>query len=363
MTESGDNPTDLGQYVLGLDNSVLREVAAHASGRSIASVSSDVEPLEWSTYGCFTGDKVILKLSYETTDGDSGETAVYVKRQLRDPGYKETAHYQYLNSNGMPVPRFYSSHLDEEQLEVLFLENATPNRDGNRMLKDRENYHAFLSIAARVNALTPEGQYRESLFYFGPEGSIERGKRTISEVWKFAANGQLGNALKQLCTSENKNALLAMADSLSEVVPAMRRGYTIDDFTPVKIGWRNGTGEMLACDLRTTGLGPRFADAAFWIGCPDWAQKAGYKRKELADYYFTQYLAAGGEEVPLETLLTEAHALWQVGVLGGLNWWHDHALTGIEASEEEDKGRGMCRERLETDLTNLLRSLPAGRKG
>ena len=357
MIEQGDSPIDLGHYVQGLDNSVLREVAANACGGSVANVRVDVEPLASSTYGCFTGDKVILTLSYETTDGGSGETEVYVKRQLTYPGYKETEHYQYLNNSGMPVPQFYSSHLDEQQLEVLFLENATPNLDGNRILKSRENYHAFLSIVARANALRPEGPYRESLFHFGPEGSIDRGKRTISAVWQSAVNDRLNDALKQLCTDESKKVLLALAESLSEVVPAMTLGYTIDDFIPVKIGWRQGTGEMLVCDFLTTGLGPRFADPAFWIGCPDYAQKAGYKREELAGHYFSEYLAAGGEEMPFETLLSETHVLWQMYVLGGLNWWHDNALTGIESSKDEDKGRRMCQERLEHDLANLLRSL------
>ena len=363
MTERDNNPTDLGQYVLGLDDAVLREVAANACGCSVARVlRSDIEPREWSTYGCFTGDKVILKLSYETTDGDSGETEVYVKRQLRDPGYKETGHYQYLNSDGIPVPRFYSSHLDEQQLEVLFLENATPNRDGNRILKNAENYHAFLSIAARVNALTPEGEYGENLFCFAPQKPTDRGRRVVIELWESATNGQLGSALKKLCTSEHQKALLSLADSSSRAVPAMQRGYTIDEFTPVKIGWRHGTGEMLVCDFRTTGWGTRFIDAASWIGCPDHAQRAGYKRRELADYYFRQYLAAGGNEVPFQTLLEETHTLWQAGVLGGLSWWLDSQFKGHH-SMEDDEWQAVCRERLETDLTNLLKSLPGGKKG
>lgn len=363
MIKRDDNPIDLGRYVLGLEDSVLRNVAEKACGHSVTSVRRDVEPLEWSTYGCFTGDKIILGLSYETTGGDSGETEVYVKRQLRDPGYKETAHYQYLNSNGLPVPRFYSSHLDEQQLEVLFLENATPNRDGNRILKNPDNHYAFLSIAARANALTPEGEYRESLFYFGPRESSDGGRRAVSALWESAATGQLGCALKGMCTRERKEALLAIAASLSRAVPAMQRGYTIDDFTPVKIGWRHGTGEMLVCDFRTTGWGVRFADAATWIGCPDYAQKGEYKRRELADHYYRQYLAAGGSEVPFETLLEETHTIWQSRVLGGLEWWREAAIKGFENSDEEDKGRGTCQNRIETDLANLLRSLREGRIG
>lgn len=363
MTDGSDNPVDLGQYVLELDKSLLREIAANASGRSIANVSPDVEPLEWSTYGCFTGDKVILKLSYETTDGDNGASQIYVKRQLNDPGYKETEHYRYLNSNGLPVPRFYSSHLDEQRLEVLFLENATPNRDGNRILKEPDNYHAFLSIAARANALTPEGEYRDSLFYFRPKETNDGGRRAVLALWESAETGELGSALKDICTSERKESLLALASSLSRIVPAMQRGYTIDEFSPVKIGWRHGTGEMLACDFRTTGWGVRFADVGSWIGCPDHAQKGGYKRRELAEHYFDQYRSAGGAEVPFETLLEETHTLWQAGVLGGLSWWHEAALNGIESSQEEDQGRGTCRGRLEADLSSLLRSLDVERDG
>lgn len=362
MTEGTDSSTDLGRYLVRLGDPVLREVAEKACGRSVACVQGEVQPFDWPIYGC-GGEKAKLKLSYQNADGGSGEKEVYVKRQEGDPGYKETPHYRYLNSMQMPVPRFYSSHLDGDGMEVLFLEHVRPNRDGKRILKSPENCHAFLSIAARVNALSPRGQYGEDLFYFGQERSIDRGKCTVRALWESAASGRLGNGLRNLCTAGNKNGLLAMAESLRKILPAMARGYAINDLAPVVIGWRHDTGEMLVCELRTTGLGPRFVDAAPWIGCPEHAQKAGYRRKELADHYFTEYLAAGGREVPFGELLAETHALWQAGILAGLNWWYDHALTGIESFRDEDKGRGMCRKRLERDLADLLESLRGGGKG
>ena len=98
MTKENDNSADLGRYVLSLGDSVLRGVAENACGSPVSCARADVEPFDWPIYGC-GGEKLLLRLSYETTDGDSGETEVYVKRQDGDPGYRETAHYHYLDSH------------------------------------------------------------------------------------------------------------------------------------------------------------------------------------------------------------------------------------------------------------------------
>ena len=173
-----------------------------------------------------------------------------------------------------------------------------------------------------------------------------------------AASDRLGGDLARLCSTAKKDTLLSLAKSLGVAVPAMERGYAHNEYTPEQIGWRRGTGEMLVFDLRTTGLGTRFADVAPWLGVPDQVLQAGYARSELADHYLEQYLSAGGPSVSKEDLMRETRLLWQHSHLDGLNWWHEHALMGIESSEDADKGRSMCRQRLEEELKHLLETLP-----
>ena len=362
MTEGKDSSIDLGHYVLGLRDSVLRDVAENASGSSVASVMADIASAEWQEYGC-QGEKCMLFLTFKTVAQRDGKVSVFVKRQEGDHGFKETPHYQYLNQKQQPVPRIYGSLLDEQQMEVLFLEDVQPNLEGDRLLDSPGHLRALLALAARINALRPEGEYGSGLFYFGWDGSIARGMRTVNAIWTSAASGQLGADLTRLCSTSRRDALLSLAESLGRNVPAMERGYTHNEYTPEQIGWRSETGVMLVFDLRTTGKGPRFVDVAPWVGVPDHVLKAGHMPTELADYYLRQYLGSGGVPVSLATLMTETRMLWQAGILAGLNWWYDHALTGIESFKDKDKGRGMCLERLEKDLTQLLETLPGELKG
>ena len=362
MIEGNDNSIDLGRYVLGLKDSVLRAATEAACGSSVASFRSEIISREWPEYGC-QGEKCVLCVSYKTEDQGDGKADIFVKKQEGDPGLRETPHYQYLNQQQLPVPRIYGSLLDEQQMEVLLLEDVQPNIEGDRLLDSPDHLRAFLSLAARINALRPEGEYGRKLFYFGWDTSIARGIRTLDAIWNSAASGRLGAALTGLCSTSRRDALLSLAESLAIDVPAMERGYAHNEYTGVQVGWRRETGEMLVFDLRTTGLGPRFVDVAPWLGVPDQVLQSGHTPTELANYYLMKYLDAGGVPVAKKILMSETRLLWQAGVLAGLNWWHDHALTGIESWTDKDKGRSMCQQRLEKDLTHLLETLPEDTKG
>ena len=57
----------------------------------------------------------------------------------------------------------YGSLLDDQQMEVLFLEDVQPNIQGSRLLDTPDSLSAFLELAARMNALRPEGEYGNGL--------------------------------------------------------------------------------------------------------------------------------------------------------------------------------------------------------
>ena len=343
MTVGNPNSIDLGDYVLSLGDSVLRGVAENASGCTVSSVSPHIISREWPEYG-YCGEKCVLCLSFKTVDNCDGEVSVFVKRQDGDEGFKETPHYEYLNRNHLPVPRLYGSLLDEQQMEILFLEDVEPNTEGGRPLDTPGNLSAFLALAARINALQPEGKYGSGLYYFGWDRRIDGGIRTVDAMWSAAASGQLGKDVMTLCSPTRRDALLSLAEFLSKNVPKLERGYTHNEYVPEQIGRRPETGEMVVFDLRTTGLGPRFVDVAPWLGVPNRVPTRGHTTTELAGHYLQQYLGDGGEPVSLDTLMGETRVLWQASIMAGLNRWYDCALAGIESSNEEDSGRSTCQD-------------------
>ena len=228
-------------------------------------------------------------------------------------------------------------------------EPASEDRTNCLIVRDIE-----ILRSAQDDRPLPKKLLKESL------GHDTRGRHAIDVIWSTAASGQLGTNIATLCSPTRRDALLSLAESLGRNVPTMERGYTHNEYTPEQIGRRPETGEMVVFDLRTTGLGPRFVDVAPWLGVPNRVLKRGHKTRELADHYLQQYLGAGGESVPLDTLMGETRMLWQASIIAGLNRWSDCALAGIESSKEEDSGRSTCQDRLLVDLTQLLETLPKG---
>ena len=352
MAEGNNGSADLGGYVLSLADSVLQSVAENASGRSVSSVRADMVPRDWPEYGC-CGDKCVISLTFKYCDQRDGNVNVFVKRQSGHGGFKETPHYEYLNRNQLPVPTLYGSLLDDQQMEILFLEDVQPNIQGSQLLDTSGNFSAFLALAARINALRPEGDYGSSLYYFAKDRGIDRGMHTIDEIWSTVASGQLGPDLATLCSPTRKDDLLSLVDSLSRRVPKLGRGYSHNEYVPEQIGRRRETGEMVVFDLRTTGLGSRFVDVAPWLGDP-----RRMESRQLAGHYLQHYLGAGGVPLSMETLLSETRMLWQASTIRGLNRVYDHALPGIAIPQDKDKGRETFPDRLFEDLSQLLETLP-----
>ena len=357
MADDYPGSIELGHYVLGLRDSVLQEVAENASGSPVSSVKPVVLSRDWPEYGV-CGDKCIISLSFESVDQLIGDVTIFVKRQSGLGGFKETPHYEYLNKTQLPVPILYGSLLDDQQMEVLLLEDVQPNTDGDRLLDNPDNLSAFLALAARINALQPEGDYGSSLYYFAMDRGIDRGTQAIEAIWSAAASGQLGADVMTLCSRTRRDALLSLAEFLGRNVPKLERGYTHNEYVPEQIGRRQDTGEMMVFDLRTTGLGPRFVDVAPWLGVPNRVQNRGHTTTELADHYLQQYLGAGGRPVSIETLMSETRMLWQASTISGLDRAYDYALTGNANPEDKDKGRETFQDRLFGDLTQLLETLP-----
>jgi hypothetical protein len=334
---------ELGHYVLGLPNDVLQDIAEKASSGPVSSVDPAILPRDWPEYGC-CGEKCIISLS---------NRSIFVKRQSGHSGFKETPHYEYLNGIGLPVPTLYGSLLDDQDMEVLFLEDVDPNTQGSKLLESPHDLAEFFSLAAKINALQPVGDYGSSLYYFAKGRGIEKGMQSIDAIWSTAASGEFGPDLVSLCSTTKKDDLLSLSTSLSECLSELKRGYAHNEYVPMQIGRRGRTGEMVVFDLRTTGLGPRFIDVAPWLGDPGKIDSS-----DLADHYLQEYSTAGGASVSKEVLMSETRMLWQARVISGLNRSFERVLTANDPGPETGSGGEKTRDHLLQELTRLLETLP-----
>ena len=349
MGRNASASPDLEHYVVSLGESTLRSIAERAIGGTVATVKAGALTRDWPEYGV-CGDKCAVSMSCTMADGSTTDVEAFVKRQTGHSGYKETPHYEYLNSCGLPVPRLYGGLLDENQMEVLFLEDVEPNIRGDRLLRTTANLREFIGLAARINALVPDGEYGRDLYYFSRDRGLDRGLATLQEICTSAEVGHLGKDLGRLCSPTLKQRLLSLAMSLKNRVAEMERGYGHNEYLPQQVGRRRSTGEMVVFDLRTTGLGPRFLDVAPWIGCPNGIEGTGVTPTDLADHYIQEYQAAGRATITLDTLMDETRTLWQAKTISQLDKWYGPALKGRTCPGKDI----LARDQLFGDLSDLL---------
>jgi aminoglycoside/choline kinase family phosphotransferase len=133
-------------------------------------------------------------------------------------------------------------------------------------------------------------------------------------------------------------ALQQAAHTLSERVDAQPRGLLHQDFLPDNLGWRGKREQMVVFDLHKNALGPRFADAAPYLGLPDWSNTAVYLdrpqdgspslRDRLTRHYLDEYARFGGPSVPLQTFREETT---------DLSWSHKVAALSWLAEQKQDE--------------------------
>jgi hypothetical protein len=243
---------------------------------------------------------------------------------------------------------------------MLFLEYLEPIGDvqaSRKFLDDLDQFRQLLAVTARFNAIQPSGEYAAGL----PRRNVGKGLTdacaTLERIWEHACEGDLGDALRQLCSGSQERLpqLQTFATGLIEPIAQMGIGLIHSDIYPENTGWRQGTGELLILDLEWIGFGPRFYDAASLLGAPDDLQSHWRRREELAQYYLDQYVRWGGAAVSLDQFMDEIPILWIAQTLNIMWFGLRRALDGcVDWTEDREEGRRFSRDGLYEELSILL---------
>jgi hypothetical protein len=311
-------------------------------------------------YCGYSAEKVIPTFICTKESGRVERTTVFAKRFHRT-GTAEAHYYAALQEHQAPIPRMYEVLTDPDGREILFLEYLEPIGDiqaCDEFMNDLDNFRQCLSATAHFNAIQPSGEYVHQF----PVKDIGRGLAnsivTLEHIWDSACRGNLGDALKHLCSGSRTGLrqLQACARRLVEPVEKMRTGLIHSDIYAENTGWRRSSGELLIIDLEWIGFGPRFYDAARWLGAPDDRQLHLCQRNELARHYMEQYVRWDGSAVPLDQFMKESFMLWKAQIFSMLWFRLARALDGhVDWTEDREAGRRFFRGSLYRDLCILVR--------
>lgn len=361
MTKLSDSRSDV-TPVFGLTKAQLRPIIDDiASDEPVVSFDVAIEHQVQGFCG-YSAEKAIPTFIYTTRSGRTGRATVFVKWFHRT-GPAEAHHYTYLQKHDAPIPRMYGVLTGPDGREMLFLEYLDPIGDVQACKQFMDDLHQFrqlLAVTARFNAIQPSGDYAAGL----PRKDVGKGLTdacaTLERVWEHACQGDLGDALKRLCSdSQNRlPELQTFARELIKPIAQMEIGLIHSDIYPENTGWRQRAGELLILDLEWIGFGPRFYDAASLLGAPDDSQPHHQRREELGKYYLEQYARCGGTSVYLDQFMKELPILWMAQTLNIMWFGLRHALDGcVDWTEDREEGRRFFRDGLYENLSALLREV------
>jgi len=346
--------------IFGLTTSQLRPIIENiAHNEPIASLDIAIEH-QVQGYCGYSAEKVIPTFAYTTQSGNAGKISVFVKRFHRT-GPAEAHHYINLRNHQAPIPRMYGVLTDTDGREILFLEYLEPIGDiqaCEKFMDDLDNFRQCMAATAHFNAIQPSEEHVTQL----PRKNIAQGLMdaavTLERIWTHACNGELGDDLRHLCLASRNGLqqLQTFARDLMEPVLKMDTGLIHSDIYPENTGWRRVKEELLIIDLEWIGFGPRFYDAAGWLGAPHDLQLHRDQRRELSQYYMEQHIRWGGREVPLDQFMEESSVLWMAQMLTMLWFGLARGLDGrVDWTEDREAGRRASCEGLYKELSVLLR--------
>ena len=133
----------------------------------------------------------------------------------------------------------------------------------------------------------------------------------------------------------------------------MPQGLTHTDLLIENVGRRHN-GELLLLDLEWVRRGPRFFDAAGWLGRPPDRWPPSLAQGKLARHYLEEYARWGGSPLSLEAFLDAVRLMWLAENLRILNWYRDRAVDGLATSDANEDTRRARRDSLYRRLTMLL---------
>jgi hypothetical protein len=356
MTGRADNHVN-SIPVFGLTKAQLQPIIDNIADQPVASFHITVQH-QVQGFSGYSADKIIPTFTYTTESGHNGKATVFVKRFHRT-GPAEAHHYVHLQKHDAPIPRMYGVMTDPDGRELLFLEYLDPIgdvQDSERFFDDIHNFRHCLAATAHFNATKPSGEYAVQLPCKDVRKALRNACITLEHLWEHACTGDLGDALKKLC-SESQDKLLQIQEfavGLIEPIVKMDTGLIHGDVYPENTGWRRDTNELLILDLEWIGFGPRFWDAAMLLGAPDEMQHQHQRRDELSQHYLEQYAHWGGKAPSLKQFKEVTSTLWIAQRLSMIWFGLRRALDGdADWTDDPAETRQFFREGLYKELNAI----------
>ena len=343
--------------VFGLTQRQLQTILDEIAGEKVAAFTVAVN-YEVRGHRGYSADKIIPTFSWTAKSGRTGETTVFVK-WFRTAGPHEAYHYEWLARCHAPIPRMYGSLVTPDKREMIFLEHldyVDAMHPFDAFLLDAEKFPKFLQAVARFNAVKAPAEYVNSLPKWKCAEALEGAQSTLESLWSHAAEGDLGDQLARLCAKHKGKLerLKALAKEVASPIDLMEAGLCHNDLSPDSTCWDPRTGEAVVIDLESVGMGPRFRDAAKYLGAPDEVLRRCLPQKELVRHYLGEYARAGGVDATVDQFIAEARPLWLAGILEMMWFSLARAIDGrVDWTEDAGEGRRAFRE----DLYNTIKAL------
>lgn len=257
----------------------------------------------------------------------------------------EGRNYEFLGTVPAPVAALYSRAALEAGQELLLLErlDVQPTDELHKsgvhfagVLQSRRHLEQFIRTVARFNAIAPCEAYRQHLANMAGRWPwrtdwprwLSWAAHMLEGIWAYARAGEMGPALEAECTPA---ALQAIEDMLARVAPAVQAmpvAHLHGDCMPQHFGRRVGTEELLAFDLDSVCMGPRFLDVCRWMGIREEAHPTCLPVEELARIYLDELNACGGLRVSVDQMLYEVRLLWPAYTAALLWFSAERAMYG-----------------------------------
>ena len=305
-----------------LDESQVLSLLESAVGNLLVSFTT-LPPNTESTHG---GDKRLVSFRCVLPDGEAIEKTVFVKKCVWKHK-SEAIHYRYLALNGVPTPRLYGAVENADGEEVIFVE---PIRETGFNEQSAVEWRGMLSLLARFNTCPVTADYERHLHFYEQVGQIDA-NFWVTGLDAHPDAGQIEAGLRAGGVSESELPRLTQAARVVFAeVDRHPRGLLHQDFLPDNFGWRGERDELVVFDLHKNSLGPRFADAAPYLGLLDWSGRRAFLdgpidvtpslREILTQHYLNECARFGGAQVSIEAFRAETTALFWAHKISVLLW-------------------------------------------
>lgn len=305
-----------------LDESQVLSLLENAAGSSLTGFT--ISPPD--TENLYGSDKQLVDFRCLLPNKESVEKTIFVKKCVWKRK-SEAIHYRYLASKGVPTPHLYGAVQNAAGEEIVFLEPVTATGLDEQ---SEAEWGKMLSLLACFNTCPVTAEYKLHLHPYEQVGQFDANS-WVTGLNAHLSDSQVEAGLRACGVSGNElSRLIQAACSMLAKVEAQPVGLLHQDFHPDNFGWRGAREEMVVFDLHKNSLGPRFADAAPYLGLPDWSGRKAFldgseevtstRREALTQHYLAEYARFGGAQVSMEVFRAETTALFWAHKVSVLYW-------------------------------------------